>query len=44
MRCPVHLTMERGSMIETRLAESPLQTTPTALCEHARDAGKAFEQ
>jgi putative redox protein len=44
MRCPVHLTMERGSIVETKLAEAPLQGTPTTLCEHARDAGEACEQ
>jgi putative redox protein len=44
MRCPVHLTMERGSIVETRLAETPLQATPTNLCEHARDAREACEQ
>ena len=44
MRCPVHLTMERGSIVETRLTEAPLQGGPTTLCEHARDAGEACEQ
>jgi putative redox protein len=44
MRCPVHLTMERGSIVETRLTEAPLQGVPTTLCEHARDAGEACEQ
>ena len=44
MRCPVHLTMERGSVIVTKLVKAPLQGTPTTLCEHARDAGEACEQ
>jgi putative redox protein len=44
MRCPVHLTMERGSIVETKLVEAPLQGTPSTLCEHARDAGEACEQ
>jgi hypothetical protein len=44
MRCPVHLTMERDSIVETRLTEPPLQATPTTLCEHARDASEACEQ
>ena len=44
MRCPVHLTMERGSVIVTKLVKAPLQGTPTTLREHARDAGEACEQ
>ena len=43
MRRPVHLTMERGSIVETRLADAPLEAVPT-LCEHARDAVAACEQ
>lgn len=41
MRCPVHLTMERGSIVETRFAEAPLKGTQMTLCEHSRDAGEA---
>jgi putative redox protein len=44
MRCPVHLTMERGSIIETRLAELPVEAIPTTMCEHARDVSEACEQ
>jgi hypothetical protein len=44
MRCPVHLTMDRGLIVETKLVEAPLQGTPSRLCEHARDAGEACEQ
>jgi len=40
MRCPVHLTMERGSEVETVLMpETP--AVPTTLCEHARDMNEA---
>jgi hypothetical protein len=44
MRCPVNLTMERGSIVETRLNEAPLQATPATLCEHARDAREACDR
>jgi len=44
MQCPVHLTMERGSIVETKLVETPLHAMPTTLCEHARDANEACEQ
>lgn len=43
MRCPVHLTLDRGSNIETRLAPMAA-AAPTTLCEHARDANEACEQ
>jgi putative redox protein len=38
-RCPVHLTLERGSTIETTL--SNVAEAPTTLCEHARDTNEA---
>ena len=44
MRCPVHLTMERGSIMETKLVEEPLEATATTLCEHARDVDEACDQ
>jgi putative redox protein len=44
MRCPVHLTMEHGSIVETRLTEASLHAEPTTLCQHARDANEACEK
>lgn len=44
MRCPVHLTMERGSIVETKLIEEPLGITTTTLCEHARDIVEACDE
>ena len=44
MRCPVHLTMERGSIVETKLVEEPLGITATTLCEHARDIVEACDE
>jgi putative redox protein len=42
MRCPVHLTIERGSSVETVLVPSDAPAgTPTNLCEHARDMQEA---
>ncbi len=41
MRCPVSLTLERGSTVETKFAEIPPAAQPTTLCEHARDAAEA---
>src|ERR1700722_10793149 len=43
MRCPVHLTMERGSIVETELTEARVEAKPTTMCEHARDANEACE-
>jgi putative redox protein len=43
MRCPVHLTLERGSVVETRLIAPPLEAKPTTLCEHARDVLEACQ-
>ncbi len=43
MRCPVHLTLERGSIVETRLIAPPLEAKATTLCEHARDALEACQ-
>jgi putative redox protein len=43
MRCPVHLTMERGAIVETRLTDTPSVTQPTTLCEHARDANETCD-
>ena len=44
MRCPVLMTMERGSIVETRLVGHAIGTEPTTLCEHARDANEACEE
>lgn len=44
MRCPVHLTIERGSIVETRLTEARMEAKPTTMCEHARDANEACER
>lgn len=42
MHCPVHLTMERGSTMETLLLPPDVPFgTPTILCEHARDMDEA---
>lgn len=42
LRCPVHLTLERGSDVETVLSPvAPPPTTPT--CDHARDMNEACE-
>lgn len=43
MRCPVHLTMERGSIVDTKLVEQSLHAAPTTLCEHARDVSEACD-
>jgi putative redox protein len=45
-RCPVHLTLERGSQIETTLlsARDAIGTKPEQACEHARDMGQACDQ
>jgi putative redox protein len=44
MRCPVHLTMERGAIVETKLAEDVSHAEPTTLCEHARDVVEACDR
>lgn len=42
MRCPVHLTIERGSDIETRLMPvEEKMPVPVTACEHARDVEEA---
>jgi putative redox protein len=44
MRCPVHMTMERGSEMVTILL--PLEAkvgAPTNRCEHARDMNEACD-
>jgi putative redox protein len=44
-RCPVHLTLERGSQIETTLlpAGKATSTVPFQACDHARDMGEACD-
>jgi putative redox protein len=44
MRCPVHLTMERGSIVETRLVETRLEANPVASREHVRAVTAACGQ
>jgi putative redox protein len=44
MRCPVHKTIERGSIVETRLIEEIAGAVPVTLCEHARDANEACDK
>ena len=44
MRCPVHMTMERGSIVETKFVEVAMAAASTTLCEHARDAAEACEE
>jgi hypothetical protein len=41
---PSDMTTEQGSIVETRLAEVPLEGMPTTIWEHVRDAGEACEQ
>jgi len=43
MHCPVHLTLERGSEIETRLVPPPAPAAPMTLGHHARDIAAAGE-
>ena len=44
MRCPVHLTMERGSDITTILVDKPpLDDSATTKCEHARDISQVCD-
>jgi putative redox protein len=43
MRCPVHLTLERGSEIETRLVPPPAPASAMTLGHHARDIAEAGE-
>ena len=43
MRCPVHLTIERGSEVETVLVPQAPSGVPTTRCEHARDMSEACE-
>ena len=43
LRCPVHMTIERGSILETRLIGEIEGATPVTLCKHARDANEACE-
>ena len=44
MRCPVHMTMERGSIMETKLVEPAMTAVPRTLCEHARDTSEACSE
>jgi putative redox protein len=43
--CPIHLTLERGSQIETALLPAGVatSTTPVQACEHARDMNEACD-
>jgi putative redox protein len=43
MRCPVHLTLERGSQVGTHLAPALGDVHPTTLGDHARDVAEACE-
>jgi tRNA A37 threonylcarbamoyladenosine synthetase subunit TsaC/SUA5/YrdC len=43
MHCPVHLTLERGSEIETRLVPPPAPAAAMTLGHHARDIAVAGE-
>jgi len=41
-RCPVHLTIERGSDVETvLLPNTPMDDTPVGRCEHMHDMSEA---
>ena len=45
MRCPVHMTMERGSEMETILLPPETKVgVPTNRCEHARDMNEACDE
>ena len=33
-RCPVHLTLTRGSDIQTKVVQIPMTAQPTTKCEH----------
>jgi putative redox protein len=45
MRCPVHMTMERGSEMETILLPPETKVgAPTNRCEHARDMNEACDE
>jgi len=33
-RCPVHLTLTRGSDVQTNVVQTPLTAQPTTKCEH----------
>jgi putative redox protein len=44
-RCPVQLTISRGSEIRTHLlSNEAMDDTATTLCEHARDMREAIQQ
>jgi hypothetical protein len=38
------MTIERGSIVETRLIEEIVGAVPATLCEHARDANEACDK
>jgi putative redox protein len=43
--CPVHLTITRGSDVQTMLVpDNPMKDKATTLCEHARDVNEACEE